>query len=70
MPISPYCATCWSRKQRPGAKFCDDCTAQRVRKSAAARRQQSRGQALDDVRRQKAQEAATYRARTSVLSQD
>jgi hypothetical protein len=70
MSVSPYCATCWSRKQRPSAKLCDDCTAQCVRKSAAARRRQSQAQTLDDVRRRKAQEAAAYRSRTSVLGPD
>jgi len=70
MPVSPYCASCWSRKQRPGARYCDNCAAQHTRKAARKWRGEKRGEVLADVRRLKAQEAAAYRSRTSVLSQD
>jgi hypothetical protein len=66
-----YCAACWARKERPSAKFCNGCNAQRVRNSAEKHRRQSREQAVNEERRRKALGALAYRSwTTSVLARD
>jgi len=70
MPVSPYCAICWAREERSSAKFCNGCDVERVRKSTAKRRWQSREQAMNEERRRKALEALAYRSRTSALARE
>jgi hypothetical protein len=51
MSVTPYCAACGTRKQRPRARYCDGCNTPHVRERD----------------RLKAMEAIRFRARVSPL---
>ena len=67
MSVSPYCLICGVRKQRPGARYCDACNTPHVRERNRRHWQEDERRESDRLR---AQEAARYRVRVSVLSRD
>jgi hypothetical protein len=62
--VTPYCAACGTRKQRPRARYCEACNTPHVQ-------ERNRRNWLEHVRRErdrlKAQEAIKFRARVSPL---
>ena len=59
MTVTPYCAACGARKQRPRARYCDACNTTHVRERAQKALLEHRRRQND---RLKAEAAIKYRA--------